>query len=312
MSFGLGTFARADGVPFPGLVVDGRVHDLRPEFSDTRSMLAEWDTTLARLHQLAEAPPGAGEAVADLRPLPPVEPSQVLCGGANYYTHLRQMHVAALRKRGDTRPAEEQQAEAAAVAAGRADDDPYIFAGLPRAVSGANDDVVLWGPGKEHDWELELAIVIGRGGWNIPKANALDYVAGYTISNDISTRELGLRPIGMADWLMSKSRPTFFPTGPWIVPREFVPDYRALRVTLKVNGEVMQDEKVDDIIHGVEAIVSFASQIVPLEPGDLLLTGSPAGNAAHHGGRWLVPGDVLEGEITGLGTQRNLCVAPPD
>jgi 2,4-didehydro-3-deoxy-L-rhamnonate hydrolase len=115
----------------------------------------------------------------------------------------------------------------------------------------------------------------------------------------------------MTDFIMTKSRPTFFPTGPYIVPREFVPDPRALRVHLTVNGAVMQDAFVDDIIYGVEDLVSYASTTAQLLPGDLLLTGSPAGNAGHHGNRWLRPGDVIEGEITGLGRQRNLCVAPP-
>ncbi len=139
----------------------------------------------------------------------------------------------------------------------------------------------------------------------------LAHVAGYTISNDVSTRDVMMRPgFPMTDFLMSKNRPTFFPTGPYIVPAEFVPDYRALQITLKVNGEVMQDEGVDDIIYGVEQLVAYASRVVGLHAGDLLLTGSPAGNAAHHGNRWLRPGDVMEGEITGLGVQRNTCVAP--
>src|SRR4051812_343498 len=115
----------------------------------------------------------------------------------------------------------------------------------------------------------------------------------------------------MTDFLTTKMRPTFFPTGPCVVPRQFVPDYRRLRITLKVKGEVMQDEGVDDIIYGVEALVAYASGVVELQPGDLQLTGSPAGNAAHHGNRWLVEGDVMEGSITGLGVQRNRCVAPP-
>jgi 2,4-diketo-3-deoxy-L-fuconate hydrolase len=95
-----------------------------------------------------------------------------------------------------------------------------------------------------------------------------------------------------------------------MVPAEFVPDYRELRITLAVGGEVMQDEGVDDIIYGVEQLIAYVSGVVDLEPGDLLLTGSPAGNAGHHGNRWLRPGDVMEGSITGLGRQRNRCVAP--
>lgn len=312
-TFSFGTFAGSNGVPFPGLVVDEHVHDLRPRFADTLSMLQDWDAALAGVRELAASPPGKGLAVGDLRPLPPVQPSgQVLCAGANYHKHLRQMVLAHLQREGDTRPEEELRAEAAEVAARRSrGEDPFIFAGLPSALSGARDDVVLWGPGTEHDWELELAVVLGRGGREIPEDEAMSHVAGYTMSNDVSTRDVMFRPgFPMTDFLMTKMRPTFFPTGPYVVPTEFVPDYRALRITLKVNGEVMQDEGVDDIVHGVEQLVAYASRVVELRPGDLLLTGSPAGNAAHHGGRWLVPGDVVEGEITGLGVQRNRCVAP--
>jgi 2,4-didehydro-3-deoxy-L-rhamnonate hydrolase len=310
--FAFGTFARAHGEPFPALVVGELVHDLRPEFADTLSMLEDWDVSLPRLRELADSPPSAGATLDDVRPLPPVHPSgQVLCGGANYHKHLHQMVVAHLKREGDTRPDEELRAEAVEVAARRArEEDPFIFAGVPSALCGARDDVVLWGPGSEHDWELELAVVLGSGGRDIPEDEAMAHVAGYTMSNDVSTRDVMFRPgFPMTDFLMTKMRPTFFPTGPYVVPTEFVPDYRALRITLKVNGEVMQDEDVDDIIYGVEQLVAYASRVVELRAGDLLLTGSPAGNAAHHGGRWLGPGDVMEGEITGLGLQRNRCVA---
>jgi 2-keto-4-pentenoate hydratase/2-oxohepta-3-ene-1,7-dioic acid hydratase in catechol pathway len=310
--FALGTFAGADDVGFPGLVVDGRVHDLRPRYDSTLAMLRDWDATVARLHQLAAAPPDAGTPLADLRPLPPVSPpSQILCAGANYHKHLHQMVVAHLRREGDARPDEELRAEAVKVAARRArEEEPFVFGGLPSALCGADDDVVLRGPGKEHDWELELAVVLGRGGRDISEADAMSHVAGYTMCNDISTRDVMFRPgFPMTDFLMTKMRPTFFPTGPYVVPTEFVPDYRHLRIRLSVNGEVMQDEGVDDIIYGVEELVAYASRVVELRAGDLLLTGSPAGNAAHHGGRWLRPGDLMEAEITGLGTQRNRCVA---
>ena len=165
---------------------------------------------------------------------------------------------------------------------------------------------------EELDYELELAVVIGRDGRHIARADALSYVAGYAIANDISTRDVMFRPrFPMTDFAMTKLRPTFFPVGPYIVPAEFVPDPRALHITLKVNGEVMQDEGVDDIIYGVEQLVAYTSSVTELWPGDLLLTGSPAGNAGHHGNRWLRPGDVMEGAITGLGVQRTRCVADP-
>lgn len=313
--FAVGTFAVAGGDVFPGLVVGDRVHDLRGRFgaeTTTMAVLEDWERSVESLAELARAGDGAAHELASLRPRPPVMPRQILCAGANYYQHVRQIVYSTLRLAGDDRSESELREEAERQVQRRSSTEPYVFAGLPSALSGAQDDVVLWGPGTCHDWELELAVVIGRGGRNIREAAAMSHVAGYTISNDISTRDVMNRPnFPMTDFLMSKCRPTFFPTGPYIVPREFVPDPRALRIKLSVNGEVMQDESVDDMIYGVERLVSYASTVVGLSPGDLILTGSPAGNAGHHGDRWLVPGDVIEGQITGLGVQRNRCVTPP-
>lgn len=312
--FALGTFALADGHTFPGLVVGESVLDLRRRFgggATTLALLDDWDRSLQALAELARAGDADVRELDSLRPLPPVMPRQILCAGANYYQHVRQIVYSTLRLQRDDRPDVELREEAERQVRRRAATDPFMFAGLPSALSGAWDDVVLWGPGTCHDWELELAVIIGRPARNVSAAEAMSCVAGYTICNDISTRDVMNRPkFPMTDFLMSKSRPTFFPTGPYLVPREFVADPRRLRITLSVNGELMQDESVDDIIYGVERLVSYASSVVALSPGDLILTGSPAGNAGHHGNRWLVPGDVIEGRITGLGVQRNRCVAP--
>ncbi|MBV9196414.1 MAG: fumarylacetoacetate hydrolase family protein [Solirubrobacterales bacterium] len=314
--FGLGTFATADGVTFAGLVVHEKVHDLGSVLgaqTTTLSLLEQWDAALPKLRELAQAPGDDGTPLAELRPLPPVQPRQLLCAGANYFQHVREIAVSFRKNSGDERPDEEIRAEAEETTRRRHEvEDPFVFAGLTSAICGARDDIILWGPGEQHDWELELAVVIGRYARDVRREEAIEYVAGYTIGNDISTRDVMYRPgFPMTDFLMTKSRPTFFPTGPYIVPRKLVPDPRALRIRLAVNGEVMQDESVDDIIYGVEDLVSYASTVAQLLPGDLLLTGSPAGNAGRHGNRWLRPGDVIEGEITGLGRQRNLCVAPP-
>jgi 2,4-diketo-3-deoxy-L-fuconate hydrolase len=315
--FGIGTFAGPDGEAFPGLVRNGHVHDLRRHFGEhagTGALLGEWDTSRVKLCALAaQVTPGAGTPIDDLRPLPPVHPAgQLLCAGANYFQHVREISFSFRKNSGDSRPDDEIRAEAEAFTRRRHErDDPFIFPALATALCGARDEIVLWGPGEQHDWELELGVVIGRAARNVTPADAINYIAGYTISNDISTRDVMYRPdFPMTDFIMTKSRPTFFPTGPYIVPRQFVADPRRLRLQLSVNGEVMQDESVDDIIYGVEELVSYASTIAQLWPGDLLLTGSPAGNAGHHGNRWLRPGDVIESEITGLGRQRNVCVAP--
>lgn len=312
MWFGLGTFD-ADGDAFPGLVVGDSVVDLRPHLGDRATVetsLTDWDATLAVLHDLA---PGAtGTPLDGLRVLAPFRPRQLLCAGANYFRHVRQIVASTMRHGGDDRSDSDLQAEADRIARSRAaTGTPFVFPGLTSAVTGPHDDVVLWGPGVQHDWELELGVVIGRPAHRIAPEDAMDVVAGYVIGNDISTRDVMNRPdLPMTDFIMTKSRPTFFPVGPYLVPREFVPDPRQLRLTLSVNGEVMQDDTVDDIIYGVAELVSYASQAAVLGPGDLLLTGSPAGNAGHHGNRWLTPGDVIDAEITGLGRQRNRCVAP--
>jgi 2-keto-4-pentenoate hydratase/2-oxohepta-3-ene-1,7-dioic acid hydratase in catechol pathway len=312
--FAIGTYSHG-GERFPGIVVDDVVFDLRPRLGagvTTSGLLADWETAFARLSALAGGGAlGDGTALADVRCEVPIDPpGQVLCAGANYRRHLVQMHFAFERRGGSTLPDDELRAASAAYVDERvAKGTPFVFPALSGALSGADDDVVLFGPGHEHDWEVELAVVIGKAGWRIPRERAMEHVAGYTISNDISTRDVMNRPgFPMTDFMTTKMRPTFFPTGPYIVPAAFVPDPRELQLTLSVNGEVMQDESASDIIFGVDQLIAYASTLVVLRPGDLLLTGSPAGNAAHHGNRWLRPGDVIESAITGLGTQRNRCV----
>jgi 2,4-didehydro-3-deoxy-L-rhamnonate hydrolase len=230
-----------------------------------------------------------------------VTPVHVFQSGANYRRHVLDIIVAEERERG-TMSDEEARAMGERIMDERATTgEPYVFLGAPGAMCGAYDDVVLPKAGEQHDWELELAGVFGAGG----------AIAGYTIANDLTTRDFVYRPdlkaIG-TDWLRSKNAPTFLPVGPWIVPARFVPDPMDLRITLRLNGDVMQDESTADMIFDVERLRAHVLAIAAVVPGDLLLTGSPAGNGMHHR-RFLQPGDVMESEITGLGTQRNRCVA---
>jgi 2-keto-4-pentenoate hydratase/2-oxohepta-3-ene-1,7-dioic acid hydratase in catechol pathway len=289
---------------FAGLVVGGRVLKVG---ADTASLLGDWDAALARLGKLAAAADAdplstAWRPLAGLRVLPPVTPGQVLQSGANYRQHVIDLHVS---EGGDRAEAEAFMEERAATG------EPYIFAGLPSAICGPADDVVLPVEGTRHDWELELAVVIGRPARRVSREDAQSCIAGYTICNDITTRDLVYRPdlgrIG-TDWTRSKNRPTFLPTGPYLVPTEFAGDPDELLITLRHNGVVRQHELARDMIFDIPQLVSYASGLVPLSPGDLLLTGSPAGNGAHWG-VFLSPGDVMEGEITGLGRQQNTCVS---
>jgi 2-keto-4-pentenoate hydratase/2-oxohepta-3-ene-1,7-dioic acid hydratase in catechol pathway len=298
VSYAIGTFDAGAGA-FPGVVVEEReVRDASGLGASVRELLERWDSAEPELERLA-AEGDSGVALSNVRVLAPVEPRQVVQAGANYYKHVLDLIVAERTRAGDDPDAALAGAREimdARVAHG----EPYLFLGAVSAICGAYDDVRLPARGEQHDWELELAAVIGPGG----------AVAGYTIANDLTTRDLVYRPdlkaIG-TDWLRAKNAPTFLPLGPWIVPARFV-DPSGLQITLRHNGDVMQDESTADMIFDVERLRAYADERMHLLPGDLLLTGSPAGNGAHWG-RFLSDGDQIEAAITGLGTQRNRCVA---
>lgn len=315
--YALGTFA-AGGRSFAGLVVGPQVHPIE-ELSglprpSVRELLEHWDSTRPQLDALAErvaaAEPGLELLELDLlETQAPVEPRQIFQSGANYRTHVMDL-AAADRKPGETRTAEQIREEVGRQQDARAaSGQPYVFTGLVSAMCGPYDDVVLPQGTAKNDFELELAAVIGLPARRVSVEDALDHVAGYTIVNDVTTREWVWRrdlPELGTDWFRAKNSPTFLPTGPFLVPADFVGDPMDLRVTLKLNGDVMQDESTKDMIFDVAQLVSYCSSIATLLPGDLVLTGSPAGNGMHWG-RLLRAGDVMESEITGLGVQRNGC-----
>ncbi|MFJ3038998.1 fumarylacetoacetate hydrolase family protein [Streptomyces tendae] len=314
--FALATLSAPEGPAFPALVTpDSQVIDLRTALSDAaptmRGVLEGWDAVLPQLTALAETAGPVRGALADFGVHAPVEPRQVFQSGANYRQHVIDLHVAH-RAPGDERPEAQRRAEAAEIMDRRAAEDlPYVFIGLPSAITGPYDDVALPAWAEKPDWELELAAVIGRPAHQVSAEEALDHVAGYTIANDLTDRATVFRrdmPQIGTDWLRSKNAPGFTPLGPWIVPAASVGDTGGLRLTLKLNGETMQDESTKDMIFDVARMVSYASQTARLLPGDLVLTGSPAGNGMHWG-RLLRDGDVMDAAITGLGAQRTRCVA---
>ncbi|MFJ9895647.1 fumarylacetoacetate hydrolase family protein [Streptomyces sp. NPDC091280] len=304
--FALGTFASGAAV-FPGLVTGSRVRDLSDLVPSIRALVEDWAELLPRLGDLARSAEGGRHELAALRVLTPIEPGQILQSGANYRKHVVDL-VAAEKESVHGATPEEARADAELMMDERARNGvPYIFLGSPRALTGPYDDIVLPALGEQHDWELELALVIGKSGRNIPAEEAMEHVAGYTISNDLTTRDRLYRPdlkaIG-TDWFTAKNADTFLPTGPFLVPAAFVGDPGDLRITLRHNGVVRQDESTKDMIFDIPKLIAYASTTTTLRPGDLLLTGSPAGNGAHWG-VFLKPGDVVESEITGLGHQRN-------
>jgi 2-keto-4-pentenoate hydratase/2-oxohepta-3-ene-1,7-dioic acid hydratase in catechol pathway len=312
--YALGTF-RADR-EFAGLVVGSRVHPIDEiaglREPSVRGLLESWAAVRPELATMADRDsPEAALDLDSLSVLPPVQPRQIFQSGANYRTHVMDLAVAD-RKPGDTRTDEEIRAEIGRLQDERsAAGEPYVFTGVVSAMCGAYDDIVLPVGTSKNDFELELAAVIGRPARRVPLSDALSHVAGYTIVNDITTREWVWRrdlPELGTDWFKAKNSPTFLPTGPFVVPAEFVGDPMDLQVTLRLNGDVMQNESTKDMIFDVAQLVAYCSQVATLLPGDLVLTGSPAGNGIHWG-RLLQPGDVMESEITGLGGQYNTCVA---
>jgi 2-keto-4-pentenoate hydratase/2-oxohepta-3-ene-1,7-dioic acid hydratase in catechol pathway len=187
--------------------------------------------------------------------------------------------------------------------------EPYVFTKLPSAVTGAFDPVDLPAHVTKPDWEIELGVIIGRGGRHILRQEALAHIAGYCILNDITARDQIARTdykmLG-TDWLRSKCAPGFLPCGPYLVPAQFIPDPQALHLTLQLNGSTMQDESTADMLFDVSRQIEYISRHAQLWPGDLIATGSPAGNGTHYN-RFLRDGDVMEARITGLGYQRNPC-----
>jgi 2-keto-4-pentenoate hydratase/2-oxohepta-3-ene-1,7-dioic acid hydratase in catechol pathway len=199
---------------------------------------------------------------------------------------------------------------------------PYLFYKTTRgAIIGHNDEVVLPHGRDRTDWEVELGIVMGRTARYVTAKDARNYVFGYTIHNDVSDR--GGRPPGGAfgegtsDWLVGKGAETFAPMGPWIVPAEFYGDpMQKLHMRLSIGGTVVQEAKVEDMIHNPWELIEYASSIVTLYPGDVINSGTTSGTSSgafFAGTRsgYLKPGEVMEATITGIGTLRNPVVAGP-
>jgi 2-keto-4-pentenoate hydratase/2-oxohepta-3-ene-1,7-dioic acid hydratase in catechol pathway len=182
-------------------------------------------------------------------------------------------------------------------------DEPILFSKAVTSLSGPNDPVVLPRGSTKADWEVELAVVIGRRAQYISQEEALGVIAGYSIMNDVSEREYQLERDGQ--WLKGKSFDTFAPLGPWLVTPDEVPDPQNLRLWLNVNGDSRQDGKTSDMIFGVSNIISTISRYMTLMPGDVIPTGTPPGvGLGRTPPMFLKPGDVIDLGVEGLGEQR--------
>ena len=180
---------------------------------------------------------------------------------------------------------------------------PVIFTKAPGCVIGPEDPILIPKVSSRVDWEIEFAFVVGRRAKDVPEAEAMEYVAGYTVFNDVSARDYQLRT---SQWHIGKTFDTFGPMGPYLVTRDEVPDPHVLDVELRVNGQVMQRSNTRNLIFGVPSLVAFLSAVMTLEPGDVIATGTPSGiGHFQKPPRYLRPGDVCTLEIERLGVLEN-------
>jgi 2,4-diketo-3-deoxy-L-fuconate hydrolase len=282
-----------DGAHDEGIVVDDGFVSLQALDSlcpaDTvAGLLLDWDATIDGLERVLLLPAAEQAALgriplAACRLLPPVVPTQVFQVALNYRAHAVEMAL----------PVPER---------------PFVFVGLPTAISGAHDPVRLSSTSDQVDWELELGCVVKKDAYRVHASQADDYIAGFVMVNDITSRDLLHRAgHGRLDYLAAKNQPTYLPTGPFLVSAGSTEPMQ-LPMRLSVNDEIMQDASTADMIFSPADLLASISSSVRLLPGDLVLTGTPAGTG-HARGRYLRDGDVIVSHIRGLGTQRNVCTS---
>jgi 2-keto-4-pentenoate hydratase/2-oxohepta-3-ene-1,7-dioic acid hydratase in catechol pathway len=313
-SFKLGRFAQG-GRTFLGVVVnDAAVAEIPVSAATSlKSLIADYAKHRTMLRDLAaKARAGRGAGIHDLKSLdtlPPIpDPVSMLNAAVNYVEHGNEM------ARGGAPAAPPKPPDAIPGIWERRPNDarqnPYLFPKLPAAITGDGDPIRL-PPGRDRiDWECELAAVIGRTADHVPVEQAGDYVFGYTLMNDVSDRGGRADARHGSDWLIGKSHPTFAPLGPFVVPREFVPDPQKMPIKFMLSGKLMQDSSTERMTHTVHELVSYASNIVTLQPGDIIATGSPAGvGTARATPIYMKAGDTSSCTIGNIGTLTNPVVA---
>lgn len=226
-----------------------------------------------------------------VRFLSPVKsPEKIICVAVNYRSHATEQVL---------KPPQE----------------PYFFTKFRNALIGNGDPLILPKISKKMDWEVELSVIIGKQGKYIDKKDAFDYIAGYSVSNDVSYRDLqfppgwtGSSPYGQ-NFVKGKSLDSAFPLGPWVVTKDEIPDPSNLTLSLSVNGKVKQKSTTAEMVFGIDALIEYASSGITLKPGDIISTGTPEGVAMFTGDQFLKEGDLVEASVEHIGTLRNRVVA---
>lgn len=271
----------AKGAEKPGLVdQDGVVRDLSAHVPDItgETLSPEWLAKLRAIDpaSLPKAPQGARLGA------PVARPWSFIAVGLNYADHAKET--------GQEIPSE-----------------PILFNKLGNTISGPNDDVIYPKGADRMDWELEIAFVMGKRARYVEEKDAMSYVAGYAICNDVSERRFQMKRNGQ--WMKGKACETFGPLGPWLVTTEEITDPHNLAMELKINGETRQKGSTSTMIFSIPYLVSYITQFCVLEPGDVVTTGTPPGvGSGMKPPQYLKAGDVMELWIDGLGTQRQVVV----
>ena len=290
-----GSYASVSG-PRTAIVLENTAFDLEnaaalymPETAhqltgDVTWLLSRWDTVAPLLRTIAErlhASGGVEPLAPDVTFLAPYVPPNIFCTASNFVEHANEMGTAL---------------------AAKAESEPYMFIKASSCVVGTGAAVILPAASVSVDWEVELAAIIGRGGRNIAAAGALEHVAAYSVFNDVSARDQSRRtdfPF-KNDWFRGKSYDTFGPFGPWLVPKEFIPDPQDVTLRLDVNQTRMQDGTTKEMIFSLAEQIEYLSRILTLKPGDMIATGTPNGVGMGRG-IFLKDGDVMRAAIAGIG-----------
>jgi 2-keto-4-pentenoate hydratase/2-oxohepta-3-ene-1,7-dioic acid hydratase in catechol pathway len=282
------TFCRkTDADPEPGLLENDLVYPLGQHgYADAESFIAAGDAALESARTLlSQRGSGKDSAVphSSVQLLSPLlHPPRIFCVGLNYLDHAAESKMV-------VQPV------------------PTIFMKLASGITGQDSDIVLPANSTKPDYEAELAVVIGRAAGNVTRENWRECVFGYTILNDVSARDVQL---ATTQWTLGKSFPTFCPIGPWVVTADQLTDPHSLDVRLTIDGETMQQANTRDLIFDIPAVLGYISAIVPLQPGDIVSTGTPPGvGLGHTPPRWLRPGEEVAIEISGIGRLVNRTVA---
>lgn len=309
MEFRLLSYLGEKGLPRAGLLVEERkVIDMELALKARKaaieglpsisilSVLENWKNILPELRDLASHSALSVSTVAgslsEIRLAPPIlYPPNIYCAAANYLDHSKEMKDKKLPDKKEARP--------------------YFFTKLPRqTVIGPGESIQIPYPEAKVDWEAEIGVVMGRRCRHAKASEAMEYVAGFTILNDVSDRARNLRNdwFFKFDWLGGKSFDSSAPMGPWITPMEFIPDPHNLSIQLWVNDELMQDASSNQMYFTIPEQIEYLSDLITLLPGDVIATGTPSG-VGHPRGLYLKPGDTVKITIAGLGTIENPVIA---